>query len=325
MDFMSHSKLDRIVDQLHRSGEYRVIRKYQKPQGYNLESPADNKKLIGAFLDIEATGLSYSNDKLIELGIVKFEYTPNGRIFRLLDEFSGYQDPNIPIPEYISKLTGITDDTVKDRQINEVEVASYLQNVDIIIAHNAQFDRTFFEMTFPSISSKAWGCSMYDINWSVEDISSHKLEYIAYKYDFFYEGHRAVIDCLAGIHILAQSLPRSQELVLKQLLAGSLAIRFKLYAINSPYDSKDLLKARGYRWSMNQNDKHRAWSVELTEDKVAEELNYLRSNIYGGSATLNIPVEIFDAYSRFSGNGKQLHDPLKYQEKLEWFQNLCLG
>lgn len=321
---MSRQPLNQIADQLHRSGEYRVIRKYQKPQSYNLENPANNKKLIGAFLDIEATGLSYSGDKLIELGIVKFEYTADGHIFRLLDEFSGYQDPNKPIPEYITKLTGITDEAVRGRQINEAEVAEYLQNVDLIIAHNAQFDRAFFEMTFPSIPLKAWSCSMYDINWSAEGISSHKLEYIAYKYGFFYEGHRAVIDCLAGIHILAQSLPNSQELVLKQLLTNALAIRFKLYAINSPYESKDLLKARGYRWSMNQNDKHRAWSIELTEDKVAEEISYLRSNIYGRSS-INIPVEIFDAYSRFVGNGNRLYDPLKYHEKLEWFQNLCLG
>ena len=177
-------------------------------------------------------------------------------------------------------------------------------------------------MTFPYIPLKAWSCSMYDVKWNAEDISSHKLEYIAYKYGFFYEGHRAVIDCLAGIHILAQELPNSKQLVLKQLLTNALAIRFKLYAINSPYDSKDLLKARGYRWSMNHNDKHRAWSVELTEDGVAEEINYLRSNIYGGSS-INIPIEVFDAYSRFSNNNK--HDPLKYHEKIEWFQNLCLG
>ena len=73
---------------------------------------------------------------------------------------------------------------------------------------------------------------------------------------------------------------------------------------------------------MNQNDKHRAWSIELTEDKVAEEISYLRSNIYGRSS-INIPVEIFDEYSRFSNNGRRLLDPLKHQEKLEWFQILC--
>ena len=153
----------------------------------------------------------------------------------------------MPIPQTITRLTTITDEIVKDQQVNETEVADYLHNVDLIIAHNAQFDRTFFEMTFPAIPPKAWGCSMYDIDWKFEDISSHKLEYIAYKYGFFYNGHRAVIDCLAGIHVLAQELPSSRQPALKQLLTNALAIRFKLYETNSPYESKDLLKARGYR------------------------------------------------------------------------------
>jgi DNA polymerase III subunit epsilon len=57
---------------------------------------------------------------------------------------------------------------------------------------------------------------------------------------------------------------------------------------------------RGYRWSMNQNDKQKAWFIELKEDQIEEEINYLRSEIYGGS--INIPIEIFDSYSRFSNH-----------------------
>lgn len=317
---METNNLKQLAAILSQSNQYRVTEKYQKPDSYNTADTSN--KLIGVFLDIEATGLSYTTDKMIELGMVKFEYTQDGRIFRLLDEFSGYQDPNMPIPEAITKLTGITDDMVKGHRINVDEVDSYLNNVDIIIAHNAQFDRAFFDMTFPTITPKAWGCLMYDIDWKFEGISSHKLEYIAYKYNFFFEGHRAIIDCLAGIHILAQALLVSKELVLKQLLTNAVALRFKLWATNSPYDSKDLLKARGYRWNMNQNDKYRAWSIEVIEDKVAEEIHYLRSEIYDGS--INIPIEVFDACSRFSSNGVQLQNTAKYQDKLEWAKMLCV-
>ena len=63
---------------------------------------------------------------------------------------------------------------------------------------------------------------MTDLNWKEEGISSHKLDYIAYKYNFFFEGHRAIIDCLAGIHILAQDLPKSNLSVLKQLLINAI-------------------------------------------------------------------------------------------------------
>jgi len=273
-------------------------------------------------LNTVSTGLSYTQDKLIELGMVKFEYNRHGSIFRLLGDFSGYQDPGIPITEYITELTGINDDMVKGQKIQENAVANYLQDVDLIIAHNAQFDRTFLETTFPSLPAKAWGCLMYDVDWDKERISSRKLEYIAYKLGFFHEGHRAINDCLAGVHLLAQKLPKSQVPVLKELLTQSAALRFKLYAVNSPYDSKELLKGRGYRWSMNQNDKYRAWSIELIEDKVAEEINYLRSSIYSTSS-INIPVEIFDTYSRFSSTNNKSNNHVKYRDKLEWFQKLC--
>jgi DNA polymerase-3 subunit epsilon len=254
--------------------------------------------------------------------MIKFEYTEDGRIFRLLDEFNRYQDPGMPIPEAITKLTGITDDMVKGHQINVEEVDSYLNDADIIITHNAQFDRAFFEITFPTITPKPWGCSMYDIDWKNEGISSHKLEYIAYKYNFFFEGHRAITDCLAGVHILAQDLIISQQPVLKQLLESALAIRFRLWATNAPYESKDLLKTRGYRWSMNQNDKQRAWFIELKEDQIEEEINYLRSEIYKSS--INIPIEVFDAYSRFSNHNGNLQNGAKYQDKIEMVKMLCL-
>jgi hypothetical protein len=98
--------------------------------------------------------------------------------------------------------------------------------------HNAQFDRAFFESTFPNVAPKAWACSMRDINWNDEDIISFKLEYIAYRYNFFFEGHRAIIDCLAGIHILAQNLINSQKPVLKRLLDNAMQLEFKLWAKN---------------------------------------------------------------------------------------------
>ena len=317
---MSNNKLDQIAEQLNQSGDYRVIRKYQKSECYNHGNEADVKS-IGVFLDIETTGLTYSKDKLIELGMVKFEYTEDGRIFRLLEEFNSYQDPRIPIPEHITKLTGITDDMVKGHSINESEVISYLDNVDIIIAHNAEFDRAFFETKFPSIAAKAWACSMRDIDWKSEDISSFKLEYIAYKYGMFYDGHRAIIDCLAGIHILAQSLFNSRELALKALLDNALQIRFKLWASNAPYDYKNLLKEREYRWGTHPTLNIKAWSIEVTEDNVEAEIEYLCSSIY--QSFIDIPIEIFDAYSRFSKNDNTIDSSTKYADKLQWAIGLC--
>ena len=327
---MSNKELEQIKDRLNKSGEYRVVKKYQRPQGYNLYNSSFNShdksknKLIGVFLDIEATGLLYTSDKLIELGMVKFEYTEDGRIFNLLEEFSSYQDPNIPIPAYITKLTGISDDMVKGHSIDEDAVSEYLKDVDIIIAHNAQFDRAFFETSFSDITPKAWGCSMRDINWMDEDISSLKLEYIAYRYGFFFEGHRAIIDCLAGIHILAQDLINSKELVLKRLLDNAMQLEFKLIARNSPYNSKDLLKTKGYRWGMPPINTHRAWYINVSENRVESEIKYLRSNIYKNNATLPVEIEISDAFNKHSTINRSIESTnKKYADKLIWAKDLC--
>lgn len=314
---MQKVDLKQIAHILDQSDQYKVITKYQKPGFYHPED--SSPKFIGVFLDVETTGLSYIEDKLIELGMVKFEYSQDGRIFRILDEFNEYQDPYRPIPEFITKLTGITDDIVKGSRINEPNVADFLKNADLIIAHNAGFDRAFFESTFPSIKSKAWACSIQDIEWNNEKIESHKLEYLAYKYNFFYEGHRAIIDCLVGIHILTQSLFNSRKLVLKQLLENALQPRFKLWAKNAHYDHKDRLKARKYRWETHPRHNFKAWFIELPENKVETEINYLKSDIYNGS--MNIPIEISDAYSRFSV-GAQCSNTNKYEDKLLWANNL---
>ncbi|KJW01996.1 exonuclease domain-containing protein [Rickettsia argasii] len=59
------------------------------------------------FLDTETTGLSYVTDKILGLGMVKFEYTNDGRIYNILEEFNKYQDPKEPIAPHITELTGI--------------------------------------------------------------------------------------------------------------------------------------------------------------------------------------------------------------------------
>ena len=312
------SDLTKMVNTLNQSDQYRVITKYNKPEFYNLS--ADIPKKIGVFLDIESTGLLLGTDKLIELGMVKFEYSQDGRIFRILEEFNGYQDPQMDISAFITTLTGIDNDMVRGKNIDEAQVESYLKDVDLIIAHNAKFDRSFFETTFPTIEPKAWACSMYDVNWNSEQIESHKLEYIAYKYNFFYTGHRAIIDCLVGIHILSQQLYNSKQLVLKRLLDNALQPRFKLWAKNAPYEHKDLLRARRYRWDTHPVDKFKAWSIELPENQVENEINYLKNNIYNSS--MNIPIDIFDAHNRFSLNNNIQQDNSKYADKINWINQL---
>ena len=227
--------------------------------------------------------------------MVKFEYCKNGYIYKILEEFNGYQDPNEPIVAHVQELTGITDEMVKGKNIDQNIVAEFLEDVDVIVAHNAAFDRPFFKKLFPDLSAKAWGCSRADIDWKAEKVESQKLEYLAYKYNFFYERHKAVVDCLAGLHLLAQNLFISNRPVLKQLLVNCHKNRYKIWAKNAPFETKDLLKARGYRWCTHPQENYKAWVVEVNEDLLDSELNYLCANAY--LTNHHIPVQTITPYN----------------------------
>jgi DNA polymerase-3 subunit epsilon len=291
-----YNNLEQIADILSASDQYKVIKRYTKPDFYHL--PDNAPKQIGVFLDTETTGLSHEKDQILELGMVKFEYTEDGRIYQIVDEFNQHQDPQQPIPLQITELTGITDEMVKGKAIDQEEVTKFLKNVNIIIAHNSSFDRPFFDKMFPHLSPKTWGCSRVDIDWKTEKIESHKLEYLAYKYNFFYEGHRAVTDCLAGLHLLAQTLPISEKPVLQALLTNCHKTRYKIWAKNAPYETKDLLKARGYRWSTHPVEYYKAWMIEVFDEKLDLELSFLRSNIYN-TTLINIPLQTITPHNRF--------------------------
>lgn len=289
--------MDDCIKQLEASGDYRIIRRFTPVAAYC--APNEAPKRIGIFLDTETTGLDVETDKVIELAMVPFEFDASGHIYRILPEYNGFNDPGMPIPEIAKQITGITDEMVQGQSIDIVAVKKLLSEAAIVIAHNARFDRPFCEMLLDEFKDISWACTIADVNWNEEGIEGVKLEFLAYKYGFFFEGHRATIDCQAGIEILSRPLPVSGEPVLKRLLEHARVTTVRLWAEGAPFEKKDDLKKRNYRWSAGENGKRKAWYKDLPEDQVEDEMRYLNEAIYSRKVT-ELPMDRFTAMMRYS-------------------------
>ncbi len=246
-------------------------------------------------LDTETTGLSSDNASIIELGMVKVTYSPSAqRIVSILDVVSMYEDPSRPIPELVTKLTGITNEMVQGQHIDDTLVDCWFAEDPLVVAHNARFDRPFFEKRFVGLRHLAWGCSASEIDWKGLGFESCKLEYLLLRLGWFYVGHRAVTDCLA-IAWLFYLLP-GEWIQLSELDRRTILVR----AFGAPFNVKDHLKKRGYRWHdgiKGSNKKH--WWHEIDEDELPRERDFLDNLYHLGSELAHYDYK--DARDRFKG------------------------
>ncbi len=251
----------------------------------------------GVVVDTETTGVDPDRDAIIELGMVLFEFDPlTGIAYRVLSTFDQLEAPGFPIPPESTEVHGITDEMVQGRRIDDAGVADFLAGVSLVIAHNAKFDRVFLEKRLPIFELLPWGCSFAQVDWRAEGVGSAKLDYIAYQYGFFYEAHRAEGDCYALLEILQQPLPKSGELVLNSILKSLAQKSYQIYATGSAFDTKDRLKARGYRW----DGVKKCWHTTVTGDEALKaEVHWLKDSVYGGK-NAKVEIEVHNCLTRFS-------------------------
>jgi DNA polymerase III subunit epsilon len=273
-------ELEGMARTLVESGEFTVIRRFRRRDRYN--TPEGVATATALFVDVETTGLDARTDAIIELAAVPFTYSADGRVFEVGTAITFLEDPQRPIPEEVVKLTGIRDADVRGKRIDDTLVNAMVSGASLVIAHNAEFDRGFLERRLPAFAEMLWACSIRDIPWKSLGCSSGSLEYILYRNCAeFFDGHRAEEDCLAAIHALATAACDG-SLPLRHLLEAATAPMVRLWAYGSPFESKDLLKGRRYRWHGGADGRQRSWYIDLPESLADAECAWLEQNVYAG-------------------------------------------
>jgi DNA polymerase III subunit epsilon len=276
--FQDTISLAAMADALSLSPDYRVLRRLAPRSPYVPSVGQDARTAV--LLDTETTGLDARKDEIIELGMVKFDYLADGRIAGVRDTLSAFNEPTGPISAEVTTLTGITDEMVAGHRIDEAAVNAFVDDAAIVIAHNSGFDRKFAERYWPVFEQKAWGCSATEIEWRKHGFAGAQLGYLLNGAGFFHAAHRAVDDCHALLEVLAFELPATGAPALALLLETARKPTVRVWAEQSPFELKDSLKRRGYRWSDGTDGRPKSWYVDVCESEIDDELAFLKAGIY---------------------------------------------
>jgi DNA polymerase-3 subunit epsilon len=294
--FQDTISLAAMADTLSLSPDYRVLRRLV-PRSPYVPSVGQETR-TGVLLDTETTGLDPRKDEIIELGMVKFDYLPDGRIAGVRDIFSAFNEPTGPISAEVTALTGITDEMVAGHRLDDAAVNAFIDDAAILIAHNSGFDRKFAERYWPIFEGKAWGCSATEIEWRKHGFAGAQLGYLLNGAGYFHHAHRAVDDCHALLEVLAFELPATGAPALAPLLETARKATVRVWAEQSPFELKDSLKKRGYRWNDGSDGRPKSWFIDVGEAALDAELHFLKAEIY--LRDIEIPQQVLTAFTRFS-------------------------
>ncbi len=290
------SNLDDTACRLEATGDYKILRRLVPRPAMGVPAGYTGKR--GVIIDLETTGLDFAKAEVIELAMVKFCYSANDEVISIAETFQSFNQPSCPIPPEITELTGITDAMVQGRSIDAAAVETFVADANVVIVHNAAFDRKFAERYWPVFAEKPWACSMTEIDWRQYGFGGTKLGYLLTDAGYFHAAHRAVDDCQAVLELLARPLPTTSTSALAMLLDRARRDTVRIWAKNSPYDRKDVLKSRGYRWSDGADRRARCWYVDVDETRRDAEIDFLRTEIY--QRAVDIECRRLTARERFS-------------------------
>jgi DNA polymerase-3 subunit alpha (Gram-positive type) len=169
----------------------------------NKESQKIISELCFCVIDLETTGGNHSKDKIIEIGMVKIEN------IEVTESKSFLINPETIIPDFIQKLTGISQKDVKSAPIIDDVIEQIIEFIgdDIIVAHNTSFDVPFLngvlkKLKRPELENNVI-CTNVMTKHLLPEILNSNLNYMSRLFKIDHNNaHRASDDALATAKLL---------------------------------------------------------------------------------------------------------------------------
>lgn len=247
-------------------------------------------------LDTETTGIE-DDDEIIELAMLDLYYEKKTRKFLsiglLTDELrEPSRQAKRELSPFIKELTGLTEEDLAGKSIDSASVIERLKSADIILVHNAKFDRRMLDSFLQSneLDNVLFGCSYECIEWVTGGkYLSGKQELLLMFHGALFHGHRANTDIMG----LAWLIVKFDYI---GIIIDDLKVKYcHVEAVKSHFSSKNHLKKFGFTWG---GDDNKVWYKSLPLTTFSENKKEWTNIVYGPSGSFKC-TEI-TAKQRFS-------------------------
>jgi DNA polymerase-3 subunit epsilon len=213
-------------------------------------------------LDTETTGIDAAEHDFVEIACILWdvEYRTSIARWATLDASTRENEAEAinGIPQAL--LEDLPDTQIMDWLLPATEL---MNAADLIIAHNAPFDRAFVGKL---AEDKPWVCSMDDITWPIETRKRGLVDIALAHGVTVYTAHRAMADADLIIRLLERCAELGHDVqgMLDEGLRRSLLPKFH-YVSLEPFQRKDEVKASGFRWDPDKSE----WWRNMNEEDAA--------------------------------------------------------
>ncbi len=145
-----------------------------------------------------------------------------------------------------------------------------------------------------------WACTVWTRFPGENGFGGTKLAYLLADAGVFENAYRASGDCCALLHILSSPFGAEGRSALATLLATARQATVRIFAVDSPFDRKELLKASGYRWPNGTNGLRRCWWRDVAERDLEAEFAFPRASVL--LRPVDLPTQRITTRERYSTN-----------------------
>jgi DNA polymerase-3 subunit epsilon len=170
-----------------------------------LHRPQYEDSTLVAVVDTETTGLAES-DEPVSVAVILLDVSGRkGDTIVEVDSFYGLREPGVPIHPEAQRVHGFDAGALRGKRLDLVRLRKIVDSADLLVAHNAKFDRRMISKIVPHLMEVEWACSIHTLKYDWANLGDGRRSLDALCAALSIERpepHNALCDCRALISVL---------------------------------------------------------------------------------------------------------------------------